>query len=430
LHPVNKIRNRNDIVKEDIQEQFVNLVQKKGKEIEKKISIPLNNNDTAPSQILTEQLIRKIIKTEDINTLTKLGEELLFLFGKQYKYIRTIAKGGEAVLILANNVLLNNNSIFKVARPFLQGQAKKNIFNFSLRRYYEDGKDNSNKKRFIRGASLQRNLSGVTNYGYIPAVYTVRENPLCVEMEYIDTESFEYFVDKNNVSDNLEMFYYLLKLIEEIHSYGVIHRDIKPSNILVNESKMPVLLDFTTAKQITEESENLTTVGFQIGTKSWSSPKQMIDAGKATFADDIFSLGLLLYVVLIKKIPAPLKNFDARKKRMIYLEDLETTKGKTKYINRLYLEIPDKWKNIFKKSTAIEEKLRYTLIEEMIKDVNKILGLEDDATDRIKKDYSKTIIGSCGQYLDLEKKYINLEIEVNKIKETLNKMFKLLKGLN
>lgn len=420
MHPINKLRKQ--IVKEEISEQFIKLANIKGKEIKKKLDSKIVN--TAPSPLLLQELIRKILTTEDTNKLAELNRKLLKAFGEKYEYIRTLGKGGEAVLILAQDSILQSNLVFKVARPFMQGRRRKNIWNFSLRRFYSEDEDSSIKRRFIRGATLQRSLSGNTNYGYIPSVYSIRENPLCIEMEFSQANNFFDFVQKHEYEDNIQVFYYLLNFVNEIHDFGIIHRDIKPSNILINDNGIPILLDFTTAKQITEEGENLTAVGYQIGTKSWASPKQMIDAGRATFVDDVFSLGLLLYVILTKKIPEPLKQYDSKKAEMIYLEDLESTKGKTKYIKRLTIDIPDKWKDIFKKATAIEEKLRYPLLEDFIRDINSLLSFEEE-TDQVKNDmdYQNTVVGTSNQYKDLEKRITFLE---NKFKEIEN----ITKGLS
>jgi WD40 repeat protein len=80
----------------------------------------------------------------------------------------------------------------------------------------------------------------------------------------------------------------MLPVLDFIHTHQVIHRDIKPENIISRLSGPFVLVDFGAAKSVT--GTTLAKTGTIIGSASYAAPEQA--AGKATFASDIYSLGV------------------------------------------------------------------------------------------------------------------------------------------
>jgi tetratricopeptide (TPR) repeat protein/tRNA A-37 threonylcarbamoyl transferase component Bud32 len=118
-------------------------------------------------------------------------------------------------------------------------------------------------------------------------------------MEYVDGLPLDAWCDREqlNVRKRLEVFLLVCSAVEYAHRQLVIHRDLKPANILVTASDgTPKLLDFGIAKLIQEgvEEKHSTT---RLLTPECASPEQ-VRGERMTTANDIFSLGVLLYSLL------------------------------------------------------------------------------------------------------------------------------------
>jgi WD40 repeat protein len=98
----------------------------------------------------------------------------------------------------------------------------------------------------------------------------------------------------------------LLPVLQFIHDQRVIHRDIKPANIIrQRKDGRLMLVDFGASKFTT--NSNLTRTGTVIGSAGFSAPEQT--AGKATFASDLYSLGVTCIYLLTNVQPYDLYSF-------------------------------------------------------------------------------------------------------------------------
>ena len=97
----------------------------------------------------------------------------------------------------------------------------------------------------------------------------------------------------------------ILPVLEFIHRAHVIHRDIKPENIIRRPNGQLVLVDFGAAKYALGKA--LAQVGTIIGSSEYTPPEQT--AGKATFASDLYSLGVTCLVLMTLTSPFKLYHF-------------------------------------------------------------------------------------------------------------------------
>lgn len=158
-------------------------------------------------------------------------------------------------------------------------------------------------EREVEAAALLNHPNIVTVYG----VETIDETPVFA-MEWVDGVPATEWAAGRAPEEVLELFLRICDAVRHAHSRGVLHRDLKPSNILVDEAGQPHVLDFGLAKHCPlGDDDALGSVSKSaevFGTPAYASPEQL--RGSATRLDartDVYSLGVLLYELLVAKSP-------------------------------------------------------------------------------------------------------------------------------
>jgi serine/threonine protein kinase/tetratricopeptide (TPR) repeat protein len=132
-------------------------------------------------------------------------------------------------------------------------------------------------------------------------------------MELVRGIKITDYCDQNKLStaDRLKLFIQVCQAVQHAHQKGIIHRDLKPSNILVTLQDgvpVPKVIDFGIAKATANQKLTDKTVytAFEqfIGTPAYMSPEQAEITGlDIDTRSDIYSLGVLLYELLIGETP-------------------------------------------------------------------------------------------------------------------------------
>lgn len=140
------------------------------------------------------------------------------------------------------------------------------------------------------------------NHPNIVSVVTAekQDNVFFIVMEYVSGQSLETIIASEGALDVNRALDYTCQIcnaVDHAHAQGIIHRDLRPANVLVSESGLVKVADFGTSRFL-ELAAHGTTV---IGSPPYMAPEQFY--GRATFASDIYSLGVTMYQMVTGTLP-------------------------------------------------------------------------------------------------------------------------------
>ena len=209
-----------------------------------------------------------------------------------YRIRRVLGEGGMGRVFLAEQVLPYRRKVaLKVMRSSLMGERARARFD-------------------LERQALSR-LDHV-NIGHILDAGTTGDGVPFFAMELVEGEPLTDHCDARHLDleSRIELMIAICEGVEHAHGKHILHLDLKPSNLLVAEVSgvpVPKIIDFGVAKVLDHPVDGGAAVtrrtavaqGHLLGTPSYMSPEALDGACRIDARADVFSLGVLLFELLV-----------------------------------------------------------------------------------------------------------------------------------
>ncbi|MCB9452351.1 MAG: protein kinase [Anaerolineaceae bacterium] len=200
-----------------------------------------------------------------------------------YQIINQLGQGGMATVYKAYHARLDRYVAIKVMHKAF--------------------KDDSNfQARFQREAQIVARLE----HANIVTVYDYNEydgEPYLV-MKYVEGKTLKRILNEGapSLREVLHIVSSVGDALDYAHQHGVLHRDVKPSNIIVDANDSVYLTDFGLAR-IAGAGESTMSQDMILGTPQYISPEQAKGLGNVDSRTDIYSFGIVLYELVVGRVP-------------------------------------------------------------------------------------------------------------------------------
>ncbi|RKP11758.1 hypothetical protein BJ684DRAFT_23200 [Piptocephalis cylindrospora] len=129
----------------------------------------------------------------------------------------------------------------------------------------------------------------------------VTTKEVIIVLEYAGGEMFDYISENGKLHEReaRRLFQQLISAIDHCHRRYIVHRDLKPENILLDEDNNVKLADFGLANALSD-GEFMRTA---CGSPNYAAPEVISGRHYAGPEVDIWSCGVILYVMLTGRLP-------------------------------------------------------------------------------------------------------------------------------
>lgn len=219
------------------------------------------------------------------------AKEVIFQSGDKFRgYVveRLLGNGSLGAVYLVKHEILETRFALKVLFPAAVSQNADYV------------------KRFLREAKIMTRVR--------------HQNLVCVHDCGFDEERGLYFLVMDYVSGGdlrqaiafagrfepdraVEVIIQVARALEAAHEFKIVHRDIKPENIMIQPNGLVKLVDLGIAKADTITDSLNTSSDVVIGTPMYIAPEQALDSSSVDIRADIYSLGVVLFEMIVGKTP-------------------------------------------------------------------------------------------------------------------------------
>lgn len=204
----------------------------------------------------------------------------MFLKNQQvgkYRIERPLGNGGFGAVFLAEDTLIGKKVAIKV--PHRQNQGV---------------------EAMVAEAKLMARLDHPNIVSVLTADRDEVSNTFYIVMEYVEGESLAEILTRSGPLDELKALKWAVQITDAVryaHEKNVLHRDLRPSNVLIADSGTAKVLDFSISRLLDKTPYAST----RVGSPPYMAPEHF--EGRATYASDLYSIGVMLYEMVTGVLP-------------------------------------------------------------------------------------------------------------------------------
>lgn len=215
----------------------------------------------------------------------------------KYELGRTLGEGSFAKVKFASNVQTNDSAAIKIL-----------------------DKDQVLRHKMVEQIKREISTMKLIKHPNVVQLHEVMasKTKIYIVLEFVDGgELFDKIVNKGRLKEDEARRYFqqLINAVDYCHSRGVYHRDLKPENLLLDSCGALKVSDFglsAFSPQVREDGLLHTTCG----TPNYVAPEVLSDKGYDGTASDIWSCGVILFVLMAGYLPFDEPNLMALYKKI------------------------------------------------------------------------------------------------------------------
>ena len=213
-------------------------------------------------------------------TMMRIGQYVLTF----YKIVDILAAGGQAVLAKAVDTRTRRLVVIK-----------------QLSATPRDKHYKEERERFIRAGRLRINHPTIVD----PIDFGQEGKNWYTVFPFIEGVQLQVYLARNGgklpVGERLRVIRHIAEGLAAMHKRHVVHRDVKPQNILVSADESVHIVDLGICRCMDEQT--ITSGDAFLCTILWASPEQLGAPHTVDHRTDLYSLGLVAYVILTGQSP-------------------------------------------------------------------------------------------------------------------------------
>jgi hypothetical protein len=260
---------------------------------------------------------------------------------QRYEKLTMIGSGGMGTVYRARQVALNREVALKEIRD---------LFGF-----FSEDQRNEIVRRFTDVVRAWGNLAH-------PNILPIHDVNLWVEYPYVVTELAPNGSARRLINDAEEIpvelaFKYLLQTLHALraaHQQKVYHRGLKPEQLLIDAYGNVKVSDFGFSRIVERDHAVIRQIYVGMGNVAYMAPELYTDPSATSPQTDIYALGIIFYELLTRKLPG----------------------RRSPMPSQINNSLPHGIDDIFDKMTRDAREERYTSVDEILDDIDKLEGTE------------------------------------------------------